>query len=269
MDQLKTISLPPLVDWRQNGSVTEVQNQGASCRSSYTFATTGVLEAQYQRQTGKLIKFSEQNLLDCTSSAYNERYNNSGCGGGSVSESLKFVLDNNGIDTEQNYPYQGTDSNSTCQLNAVQTNFTVKSINRITPGLEWLLQTAIATIGPVAVHIDASLETFQFYSSGIYYDFACIIIKPTETIMRLQLAMARKISSGIILWRIHLANHGVKMVLFEWHVSRIITVELLQMPFIHCYRFSKATLTLLLIMQLKLWINKQFPTFFFKYTYLL
>lgn len=175
VDQLKTISLPPLVDWRQNGSVTEVQNQGASCRSSYTFATTGVLESQYQRQTGKLIKFSEQNLLDCTSGAYNKRYNNSGCGGGSVSESLKFVLDNNGIDTEQSYPYHGTDNSnsSTCRLNAVQTNFTIKSINRIAPGLEWLLQTAIATIGPVAVHFDASLESFQFYSSGIYYDFAC------------------------------------------------------------------------------------------------
>lgn len=164
-----------MVDWRLNGSVTEVQSQGSSCQgSSYAFATTGALEAQYQRQTGQLIKFSEQNLLDCTS---NKKYNNFGCRGGSVSESLKFVLDNNGIDTEQSYPYQGnTDNNdnSTCQLNAVQTNFTIKSINRITPpGLEWLLQTAIATIGPVAVHFDASLESFQFYSSGIYYDFAC------------------------------------------------------------------------------------------------
>lgn len=169
MDNLKAISLPPFVDWRQNGSVTEVQNQGTSCRSSYAFATTGALEAQYQRQMGELMKFSEQNLLDCTSNPYN----NSGCLGGSVSESLKFVLDNNGIDTEQSYPYQGSDHNSTCQLNVVQTNFTIKSINRITPGLEWLLQTAIATIGPVTVHFDASLESFQFYSSGIYYDFAC------------------------------------------------------------------------------------------------
>lgn len=163
-----------MVDWRQNGSVTEVQSQGSSCHSSYAFATTGALEAQYQRQTGELLKFSEQNLLDCSSAAYTKRYNNSGCSGGSVSESLKFVLDNNGIDTEQSYPYQGSDRNSTtCQMNAVKTNFTIKSIERTTPGLEWLLQTAIATVGPVTVHFDASLESFQFYSSGIYYDFAC------------------------------------------------------------------------------------------------
>lgn len=165
---METLGVPSLVDWRQNGSVTEVQSQG-SCHSSYTFATTGVLEAQYQRRTGKLIKFSEHYLLDCSGGVYN----NSGCHGGSVSESLKFVSDNNGIDTEQSYPYQSSDNNSTCQLNAVQTNFIIKSINRITPGQEWLLQTAIATIGPVTVHFDASLESFQFYSSGIYYDFAC------------------------------------------------------------------------------------------------
>lgn len=168
VDKLRAISLPPSVDWLQNGSVTEVQSQG-SCRSSYAFATTGSLEAQYQRHTGKLIKFSEQNLLDCSGGG---AYNNSGCRGGTVSESLKFVSDNNGIDTEPSYPYHGND-NSTCRSNAIQTNFTIKSINRITPGQEWLLQTTIASVGPVTVHFDASLESFQFYSSGIYYDYAC------------------------------------------------------------------------------------------------
>lgn len=146
--------------------MTEVQSQGR-CQSSYTFATTGVLEAQYQHKTGQLIKFAEQCLLDCSGG-----WNNFGCDGGTVSQSLKFVSDNNGIDTEQSYPYKGRD-NSTCRLNAVQTNFTIKSVNRITPGQEWLLQTAIAITGPVCVHFDASLESFQFYSSGIYYDFAC------------------------------------------------------------------------------------------------
>lgn len=128
----------------------------------------GSLEAQYQRKTGELIKFSEQNLLDCSG----HPYNNSGCHGGSVSESLQFIFDNNGIDTEQSYPYHGTE-NSTCRSNVDKTNFTITSINRIVSGQEWLLQTAIATVGPVTVHFDASLESFQFYSSGIYYDFEC------------------------------------------------------------------------------------------------
>lgn len=161
-----TISLPPHVDWRENGSVSEVQSQG-TCDSSYAFASTGVLEGQYKSKTGNFIKFSEQFLLDCSS----DKYNNSGCVGGTVEASLKFVSDLNRVDTAESYPYHG--SNNSCQLNDVHVNITIKSINRIVPGQEWLLQTAIATIGPVAVSFDASRESFQFYSSGIYYDFEC------------------------------------------------------------------------------------------------
>lgn len=166
MEKMIKVSLPPYVDWRQNGSVGEVQDQG-TCRSSYAFATTGVLEGQYQIKSGDLIQFSAQNLLDCSGN----KYNNSGCNGGTVAASLTFVSDNHGIDTEQSYPYQASDGN--CQLNVIRENISIQSINRIPSGDEWLLQTAIATVGPVAVSFDASLESFQFYSSGIYYDFSC------------------------------------------------------------------------------------------------
>lgn len=163
---MRSLSLPSFVDWRQNGTVSEVQSQG-TCRSSYAFATTGVLEGQYQRKTGNLIKFSEQYLLDCSAGMYN----NSGCIGGTVRGALKFVSGNSGIDNEQDYPYQGL--NEKCQKNALRTNFSIKSVSQIPSGQEWFLQTAIATIGPVSVFFDASLESFQFYSSGIYYDFPC------------------------------------------------------------------------------------------------
>lgn len=164
--KLNAVSLPPYVDWRLNGSVTDIQSQG-SCRSSYAFATTGVLEGQYQQNTKQLIKFSDQNLLDCSIG----KYNNSGCTSGTVAASLAFVMDNNGIDTEESYPYKGLIGN--CQLNVIQANVSIHSVNRVPSGQEWFLQTAIATIGPVAVAFDASLESFQFYSAGIYYDFAC------------------------------------------------------------------------------------------------
>ncbi|XP_055298664.1 procathepsin L-like [Sitodiplosis mosellana] len=166
VEKLDAVSLPPFVDWRQNGTVTEVQTQGA-CQSSYAFSTTAVLESQYQRKTGNLIKFSEQNLIDCTGG----KYNNSGCTGGSVATSLQFVLDNHAIDTEASYPYQGSAGN--CQLDVVQANVSINSVNHLAPGREWLLQTAIASVGPISVSFDASLESFQFYSSGIYYDFDC------------------------------------------------------------------------------------------------
>merc|ERR1719198_1753615 len=56
------------VDWRNNGCVTAVKNQG-SCGSCYAFSATETVESSYCVNHGHLYTLSPQQIVDC-STAY-------------------------------------------------------------------------------------------------------------------------------------------------------------------------------------------------------
>lgn len=67
----------------------------------WSFSATGAIEGINKIVTDSLVSLSEQELVDC------DRTFNSGCGGGLMDYAYQFVIDNHGIDTEEDYPFKG------------------------------------------------------------------------------------------------------------------------------------------------------------------
>ncbi|NWH42236.1 CATS protein, partial [Chloropsis hardwickii] len=150
--------IPEALDWRDKGCVTEVKNQGA-CGACWAFSAVGALEAQVKLKTGNLVSLSAQNLVDCSG-----MYGNKGCAGGFMTEAFQYIIDNGGIESDESYPY--TAQNGTCRYNASARAASCSRFLELPPGDEAALRDAVATVGPVAVAIDATRPGFFLYRSG-------------------------------------------------------------------------------------------------------
>jgi len=163
------VKLPDSVDWRDKGYVTGVKDQG-QCGSCWAFSSTGALEGQHFKSTGQLVSLSEQNLVDCSG-----KQGNMGCNGGLMDQAFEYIKENQGIDTEDSYPYEAIDNQ--CRFKSASVGATDTGCTDIKSKDESALQEAVADIGPISVAIDASHTSFQLYKHGIYNEPFCSQIR--------------------------------------------------------------------------------------------
>merc|ERR1719424_221628 len=96
------------VDWTTKNAVTPVKNQ-AQCGSCWAFSTTGSVEGINAIKTGKLLSFSEEELVECAQS-----YGNQGCNGGLMDDGFKYIMAKGDV-LESKYPYtSGQGKTGTC-----------------------------------------------------------------------------------------------------------------------------------------------------------
>ncbi|KAJ8875468.1 hypothetical protein PR048_023363 [Dryococelus australis] len=163
-EEVESASLPTHVDWRTKNLVTAVKTQGY-CGACWAFSTTGAVEGQMAKKTGKLYSYSEQQMIDCTG--------NMNCAnGGWMTIAYQYIINAGGIETEQEYPFTGKDY-QTCKFKKNLAKGWVKGIVDLPSGNEQKLAQAVATVGPIAAGMDASASSFDNYAGGIYNEPKC------------------------------------------------------------------------------------------------
>ena len=151
-------AVPASVDWRTQNKVSAVKNQG-SCGSCWAFSAVGALEGLNAIKNNNLVQFSEQQLVDCS-----QKEGNEGCNGGLMDSAFQYVVEN-GIETEDAYPYTGSDD--TCAAAAGKSSFKIGGFIDVPQNSSSQLKAAIA-LNPVSVAIEADGFWFQFYFGGVF-----------------------------------------------------------------------------------------------------
>merc|ERR1711981_1276025 len=159
--------LPAEVDWRKEGVITDVKNQG-QCGSCWAFCTTEMIESYAAIETGTLPELSAQQVTACTPNPLS-------CGGtggcyGSIPQLGYTYIQLFGHASESDYPYTSGTTTETGDCMYDFTNTTpvvgITGYNTLAPNDQDAVMTHLAEVGPLGVAVYAS--GWGGYSSGVY-----------------------------------------------------------------------------------------------------
>ncbi|XP_073967705.1 cysteine proteinase 1-like [Choristoneura fumiferana] len=153
---------PDSLDYRDEGLVTEVKDQG-QCGSCYIFSAIGNIEGQQAKINNELISLSEQQALDC-----DKEKKDMGCNGGYMVNVIALMKEGGSVG-EEDYPY--TAKVGSCSRN--ESNVKVKILNAtaLSTPTEEELAGALAHYGPLAIAL--YMPDWQYYQDGVLTPLNC------------------------------------------------------------------------------------------------
>ena len=148
-------------DWRTKGAFNLIKDQG-TCGSCWVFSTIQCCKSAKFLKYNTFYRFSEQSLVDCITV-------DSGCDGGLPEEAFKYII--NECNGKDDYPYLAIDD--TCKFNSNKAIGHFTHVVYVKQTNEDDLAEKCQNIGPDRIGIDASQNSFQLYSGGIYVEPDC------------------------------------------------------------------------------------------------
>jgi len=149
---------PSRKDWREEGVVTPVKDQGG-CGSCWAFAATECVESHYNIASGSQAILAPQYYVNCVVNE-NECGGSGGCQG-AIAQLAFNLTAKVGIPLESDLPYEGRNGACGTYPEAV----TCDGYTHLSPNDPDELETALATTGPVSVSVAAN---WGRYGGGVF-----------------------------------------------------------------------------------------------------
>jgi len=147
------------LDWRDEGMVSPVKDQG-QCGSCWAFSVVGNIESANAMKNGKIVQFSEQQLVSCDDNG------DEGCNGGLEENAYNYIIQAGGLETEDDYPYSSDEGDDgTCEFDDSKIAVSIKSFVTISQDEDEIAD-SLKKYGPLSIAINAS-DSLMSYTGGV------------------------------------------------------------------------------------------------------
>nr|XP_004656525.2 cathepsin W [Jaculus jaculus] len=148
--------VPSTCDWRKAaGIISPIKNQ-ENCKCCWAMAAAGNIEALWSINYWP-VEISVQEMLDCARCG-------DGCEGGFVWDAYVTVLNQSGVASEKDYPFEGQAKLHRCLAKKYKTVAWIQDFIML-PSDEQEIASYLATHGPITVTIN--MKMLQHYQKGV------------------------------------------------------------------------------------------------------